>query len=222
MCHEEQQEAISLLSKHANLRFLKEIVEQGVPSIAARNPTHPPSHAGLLGIAAYTSGRLDQKIRQLHEPHTALPCEMGKLDCPQDIQKLEQLVKSTIPLIQKTPRNTVRRNMNLNFSAVDRIKATGTLTFDRIASVTQDERQVYSIGNADLILELKTGVVDVSALSTYSNDKFRNEKEGMLDPGTRFELVRITPGKEKTSAVFHQGTDFPPITLLLREISPYQ
>jgi len=48
----------------------------------------------------------------------------------------------------------------------------------------------------DLTIGSDIDVIDVSSLSAFSNQDARGEKEGMLEPGSIFEVLRMEPGKE--------------------------
>ena len=61
-------EAIELLGKFCNLKYLSEIVDKGRGAIQPRTAQTPVSEAGLLAIAAYTSAGLDRMIHDTYSP----------------------------------------------------------------------------------------------------------------------------------------------------------
>lgn len=70
------------------------------------------------------------------------------------------------------------------------------------------------------LLETLTGVVDVSAFSTFSGAHARGEKEGLLLPGQMYRVLQITPGQESSPLdppVTEKATHVEQWRVLLRE-----
>lgn len=184
-------EAKALLGRFFNLVHLMQIVEQGRGSVQPRVAQHPVSEAGLLAIAAYTSAGLD---RMIHDTYTPFG---GPRDRRDAAKALESLILQTLPAMALTKAPIVKRNLTLAPSLARSIYRPGALvSFDRITSVTLQPHQVYRGGNIDLTIKPEFGVIDVSALSTFSGKTARGEKEGMLEPGSVYEVVRMNNGSE--------------------------
>lgn len=186
-----QAEAIALIGKHFNLRFLNEIVENGRAAVRPKMAQHPIPEEGLLAIAAYTSAGLDQMIQQSHLPVS------GRRDQHQVAKILEALILDTLTRVAPTPASLVKRNVLLNPEQVRSMYSPGAVVqFDRITTVTLQPYQVYRGGNIDLSIMPHIGVIDVSALSVYSKSTKRGEKEGLLQPGGQYEVIRMEGGRE--------------------------
>jgi len=113
---------------------------------------------------------------------------------------LESLILRTLPTMALTRVSAVKRNLTLNPEEFRSMYKPGALVrFDRITSVTLQPHQVYRGGNVDLTIGSDIDVIDVSSLSAFSNQYARGEKEGMLEPGSIFEVLRMEPRKEYSS-----------------------
>jgi hypothetical protein len=187
-------EAIELLGKHCNLNYLREIVGNGRSAIHSRTAQTPVLEVGLLAIAAYTSAGLD---RMIHETYSSTG---GPRHRREAMLALESLILRTLPTMALTRVSAVKRNLTLNPEEFRSIYKPGALVrFDRITSVTLQPHQVYRGGNVDLTIGSDIDVIDVSSLSAFSNQYARGEKEGMLEPGSIFEVLRMEPRKEHSS-----------------------
>lgn len=186
-----ESDAAALLGRFFNLTHLKQIVEQGQESVKPRVAQRTISEAGLLAIAAYTSAGLDRMIHEAHSPMG------GPRDRREMAKALESFILETLPTIALTKASVVKRNLTLDPSLVRSLYRPGALiSFDRITSVTLQPHQVYRGGNVDLTIKPEFGVIDVSALSTFSGKTARGEKEGMLEPGKVYEVIDMQSGRE--------------------------
>ncbi len=184
-------EAKALLGRFFNLAHLMQIVEQGRGGVQPRVAQHPMSEAGLLAIAAYTSAGLDRMIHDTHNPFG------GPRDRHDAAKALESLILETLPTMALTKAPIVKRNLTLDPSLARSIYCPGAeVSFDRITSVTLQLHQIYRGGNIDLTIKPQFGVIDVSALSTFSGQTLRGEKEGMLEPGKVYEVIDMQSGRE--------------------------
>lgn len=181
-----EREAIGLLGKFFNMKYLENIVGQDRSAIQPRKAQCPVSEAGLLAIAAYTSAGLDRMIRETYFTNDGLP---GRRN---DIKTLESLILETLPKIAPTPVSFAKRNLTLNpmeFKSLYRHG--GVVRFERITSVTLQPYQVYRGGNVDLTIKPDFSVIDVTSLSRYSAKHARGEKEALLVPGSVYEVIDI-------------------------------
>lgn len=184
-------DAIELLGKYCNLKYLREIVDSGRSAIQPRIAQTPVSEAGLLAIAAYTSAGLD---RMIHETYSSTG---GPRHRREAMRTLESLILTTLPTMALTRVNAVKRNLTLNPDEFRSLYRPGALVrFDRITSVTLQPHQIYRGGNVDLTIGSDIDVINISSLSTFSGKHARGEKEGLLEPGSIFEVIRMEQGRE--------------------------
>ncbi|MCR2747123.1 hypothetical protein [Limnobacter parvus] len=191
-------DVIKLLGKHCNLNYLREIVGNGRSAIQPRTAQTSVSEAGLLAIAAYTSAGLDRMIHETYSSTGGPSHHRGAM------LALESLILRTLHTMALTRVGAVKRNLTLNPEEFRSIYKPGALVrFDRITSVTLQPHQVYRGGNVDLTIGSDIDVIDVSSLSAFSGQHARGEKEGLLEPGSIFEVLRMEPRKE------HSPLDLP-------------
>lgn len=184
-------DAMDLLGKYCNLKYLREIVDKGRSAIQPRSAQTSIPEAGLLAIAAYTSAGLD---RIIHDTYSSTG---GPFNRREAIRALESLILRTLPTIALTRVSAAKRNLILNPDEFRSLYRPGALVrFDRITSVTLQPHQVYRGGNVDLTIGADIGVIDVSSLSTFSGKHARGEKEGLLEPGSVFQVIRMEQGRE--------------------------
>lgn len=184
-------EAIELLGKFCNLKYLSEIVGKGRGAIQPRTAQTPVSEAGLLAIAAYTSAGLDRMIHDTYSPTGGLRHQR------EAIKTLESLILKTLPTIALTRVSLVKRNLSFHPDEFRSLYRPGALiSFDRITSVTLQPHQVYRGGNVDLTIGSDINVINVSSLSTFSGKHVRGESEALLEPNTVYEVIRMQHGRE--------------------------
>jgi hypothetical protein len=197
------------LGRFISMEFARKIYQAGAERIVARDPHLPPTELGLLAIIAYTSGPLHQKIAEYEGPYrsTRPRAEMDRL------AQWKALIADTILRIEKTPVPVVRRNTQLASDDLAAYVAGVTIHVDRLTSVTCAGRQVYTGGNADFVIHTRGGVVSVAPLSAYAG----SEAEGMLDPGSCYQVAEVIAGKENGRPSLDE-LSYPARTIILHEL----
>ncbi|MBW8828444.1 MAG: hypothetical protein JF606_03230 [Burkholderiales bacterium] len=194
------------LAKYVNIGFVKQLVAKARDSLQYRDPNKQPSDAGLALIAAYTSAGLDRHLAEFHARVRRDP------RFNEDMLLFEKTIGDTIKLLKKGEAKVVRRNVQLDRDTVASFAPGSVVGFDRLTSVTIKPQQTYRGGNVDFVIETRAGVVQVEPLSDYD----KAEREGILDLGAVFEVVKVETGREDGIPSQHQD-EYPAVTIHLRE-----
>jgi|GEM_PF-6299567 len=212
----ENSEMNDCLRKYVNLDFAQEIYNNNKDRILPRNKDHPPLEAGILALIGYTSGGLDKHLARFEAQGHLIRDEKFK----QDMLLLKKAISDTIKLLKKTNVDVVRRNTQLHHSLLDVYMPGKRIEFDRITSVTLLPHQTYTGGNVNFIIRPQKGVVSVESLSVFTsskNSEKSGEAEGILDPGSRYEILDVKEGKE--NGAHSEDPDYPTRTIVLNEVT---
>lgn len=205
-------EANACLKKYVNLDFTQEIYEKNKDRILARHAGKQPLEAGIQALIGYTSGGLDKHLARFETQGHLIRDKKFK----QDMMLLKKTIGDTIGLLKKTPADVVRRNTQLHKDLLDAYTPGKQIEFDRLTSVTFKPEQAYTGGNVDFIILPKEGVVSVEPLSVFTSNKGGGEAEGILDPGSRYEVLEVREGKENGTR--SADPDYPARTIVLNEV----
>lgn len=212
----ENAETKDRLRKYVSLDFAQEIYNKNKDRILPRHPGRQPLEAGILALIGYTSGGLDKHFTRFETQGHLIRDEKFK----QDMLLLKKVLSDTIKLLKKTDVDVVRRNTQLHHSLLDAYMPGQQIEFDRITSVTLLPYQTYTGGNVDFIIRPKEGVVSVENLSVFTSSKDSEksgEAEGILDPGSKYEVLEAKEDKENGGR--SEDPDYPARTIVLNEVA---